>query len=89
MAKIKMVLFAGEKDGQEINFDSRHLPEVWYVVPYTDEPKIAAAKSVQVKSELREKLAVLAYRHDPDHPLNSAERYIMVRCPSKDRVSKA
>jgi hypothetical protein len=84
----RMELFGGEKDGYgrdgELMIPESSRPDVFYVVPNLDEDKLSKAKSKQAKIELRDKLATLAYKFDPD--LSSAEHFKMMRCPELDRV---
>lgn len=84
--KPKMILFGGEKDGWETEISPLDRPDVFYVVPYGNENQIAACKSNRAKLELRDKLAVLAYRFDPEH--STADRFIMRRAPELDRVTQ-
>lgn len=82
-----MQLFNGEKDGwsAEVSLDAR--PDVFYAVPNLDEDLIKKTRSTHAKSELRDKLAVLAYKFDPDR--STAKHFRMVRCPELDRVRQS
>lgn len=84
----KMVLYGGEKDGLGINgelivsADSR--PDVFHAVPNLDEDRIKKAKGDTAKTELRNRLAVLAYRYDPER--STANHFKFYRAPELDKV---
>lgn len=80
----KLQLFGGEKDGWDstVSIDGR--PEVFYAVPNLDEDRIKKTRGTQAKQELRDKLAVLAYKFDPD--ISSANHFKMRRAPELDKV---
>jgi hypothetical protein len=84
----RMQLFGGEKDGYgrdgELVIPATSRPDVFYVVPNLDEDKVSRVKSKQAKIELRDKLAVLAYKFDPDE--SSTDHFKMMRCPELDKV---
>jgi hypothetical protein len=88
MAKIKMVLTGGEKDGLgqngELLVEETDRPEVFYAVPNLDEDKIKKTRGLNAKHEMRDKLAVLAYKFDPDKSTSS--RSLMRRAPELDKV---
>lgn len=87
----RMELYGGEKDGYgrdgELTIPASSRPDVFYVVPNLDEDKLKLAKTKQAKIDLRDKLAVLAYKFDPD--LSSANHFRMNRCPELDKVSQS
>lgn len=87
MARTKMILWGGEKDGWEAEISPDDRPDIYYVVPYADEHQIIAAKTNQAKLETRDRLAVLAYQFCPE--MSSSYRFIMKRTPSLDRQPKA
>lgn len=82
----KMVLWGGEKDGWEVTLSSKDRPDVFFAVPHGDESKITACKSNRAKLELRDSLARLAYKFDPEQ--STDDRFRMVRCPELDRVTQ-
>jgi hypothetical protein len=84
--KSTMILVGGAKDGWETEISPQDRPDVFYVVPYEDEAKISACKSPRAKLEMRDRLARLAYRFDPDQ--SSANRFLMRRTPELDRVTQ-
>lgn len=81
----KMQLFGGEMDGYEVkNLAVASRPDVFYAVPRLDEDKIKATTGPRAKQEMRAKLAILAYKFDPDR--STANHFKMTRCPELDRV---
>jgi len=88
MAKVKMVLVFGEKDGHgqdgELTVSPEDRPDVFYAVPNLDEDKITKTKGNDAKRELHDKLACLAYQFDPE--ASSPERFVMKRNASLDKV---
>lgn len=86
----KMQLFGGEKDGYgqngELNIPAAQRPDIFYVVPNLDDEKIKQIKGNVAKRELRDKLAVLAYKFDPD--TSSTTHFKMRRCPELDKVKQ-
>lgn len=82
----KMQLFGGEKDGWDTTISPSSRPDVYYAVPNLDEDLVKKVRKAEAKQELREKLAVLAYKFDPD--TSSTNHFKMVRCPELDRVSQ-
>jgi hypothetical protein len=82
----KMQLFGGELDGWEKkNVSPAARPDVFYGIPRDDEEKIKAVRSPSAKQELKEKLAVLAYKYDEE--TSTANHYKMRRCCELDRVT--
>jgi len=80
-----MVLVGGELDGKDFKkISAASRPEVFYAVPALDEGKIRNAKGNVAKSELRQRLSVLAYKYDPEK--STKDRFHMVRCPELDKV---
>lgn len=80
----KMQMFGGEKDGWSMPVSSDGRPDIFYVVPNLDEDQIKKLRSQKAKEELRDKLAILAYKFDPDR--STANHFRMYRCPELDRV---
>jgi hypothetical protein len=81
----KLQLFGGEMDGWEMkNVPVASRPDVFYAVPRLDEDKIKSTSGSRAKQELRQKLATLAYKFDPDR--STANHFKMTRCPELDRV---
>lgn len=91
MARIKMVLFGGEKDGYgqngELMVEEDARPEVFYAVPNLDEDKIKKVRGLSAKVELRDRLAVLAYKFDSDK--STSNRALMMRAPELDKVHQS
>jgi hypothetical protein len=87
MSKIRFVLVNGEKDGYERELSPDQIPQIFYAVPNLDETKIANTKNNDAKRELRDKLAVLAYRYDA---LSSTpDCFRMIRTPELDKQASA
>lgn len=86
MPKSRMVLTNGEKDGLELPISPSDVPQVFYAVPNIDDEKITKTKGNAAKLELRDKLAVLAYRLDVTN--STSEVFRMVRTPSLDKVAQ-
>lgn len=84
MTTITMTLVGGEKDGLELTLSDDDRPDVYYALPNADEDKIKKTRGNEAKRELRDKLAVLAYRRDP--AASTADRFVMRRCPELDKV---
>lgn len=82
----KMQLFGGEKDGWDTTVSLDGRPDVFYAVPNNDEDKIKKTKGTNAKQELRDRLAVLAYKYDPDS--STANHFKMCRAPELDKVSR-
>lgn len=65
-----MVCYGGEKDGLgqngELTISADSCPPVFYAVPNSDDEKVRHARGSAAKSELRTRLAVLAYELDAD-----------------------
>ncbi len=80
----KMQLFGGEKDGWDTTVSLDGRPEVFYAVPNLDEDKIKKTRGNNAKTELRDRLAILAYKFDPD--TSTANHFKMRRAPELDRV---
>lgn len=80
----KMVLMGGEKDGWDCDISSDTRPDVFYAVPNTDEEKIKKTKGTDAKHQLRDQLAVLAYKFDPVS--STGDRFRMNRCQELDKV---
>jgi hypothetical protein len=87
-ARTKMILWGGEKDGWETEISPADRPDVFYVVPHSDEHRLQGLKSNQARLELRAELAVLAYKYDPEHLQSTSYRFIMTRTPALDRVNR-
>jgi hypothetical protein len=86
MSRIKVVLEGGEKDGLELELSHSDVPQIYYAVPNLDDDKIKNTKGNDTKRELRDKLAVLAYKYDP---LSSGPGiYRMIRAPHLDKVTQ-
>lgn len=83
----KMQLMGGEKDGWDdtVSLDGR--PDVFYAVPNLDEDRIKKTKGAAAKEELRDRLAVLAYKFDP--VISTANHFKMCRAPELDRVRQS
>lgn len=79
-----MELIGGEKDGYRVKLSSSSRPDVFYAVPSLDEVKIRNTKGNTAKSELRDRLAVLAYKFNGETSTDSLFR--MDRAPELDRV---
>lgn len=80
-----MELYGGERDGDEIKritADAR--PDVFYAVPSIDGDKVAKARGKLAKSELRDKLAILAYEYDKD--ASTDDHFVMRRNAALDKV---
>ena len=84
MTTITMVCFGGEKDGLELSLSHDDAPDVYYALPNVDEERVKKTRGNQAKSELRDKLAVLAYKFDPHS--SSQDRFVMRRRPELDKV---
>lgn len=83
-----MELVGGELDGKEIpRITKASCPEVFYGVPGPDEKKIRDTKGNVAKSEMRDRLAVLAYKFDEE--TSTDDRFRMVRAPELDKVSRS
>lgn len=84
----KMQLFGGEKDGMgqdgELSISSKDRPDVFYAVPNLDEDKIKKTRGNDAKREMRDRLAILAYKFDPTD--SDDKRYKMKRAPELDKV---
>lgn len=83
MSKIKMVLMGGEWDGQPYELAHADIPQVFYAVPLADQDKINSTKDNEAKREMRDKLAVLAYKYDA--LASTPDTFRMVRTPSLDK----
>lgn len=83
--KITMVLMGGEWDGETRELDHADIPQIFYAVPLAELDRIKATKDNDAKRELRDKLAVLAYKYDPVGSLPDCFR--MVRTPELDKVA--
>ena len=86
MRKITMVLMMGEKDGLEITISPEDRPDIYYAVPNLDMEKIKSTHGNEAKRELRDRLAVLAYKFDP--LTSTEERPVMRRNAALDKVLK-
>lgn len=86
MSTVKMVLLMGEKDGDSLELPPTDVPQIFYAVPNLDDQKIADTKGNDAKIELRDKLAVLAYKYDPVR--SNPDVFVMVRTPELDKVSQ-
>jgi len=80
-----MVLFGGERDGEEIKGVSGH-PDVYYAVPNADESRIKIVRGKAAQTELRNRLSRLAYRYSGEASTES--RFVMVRAAELDKVSQ-
>lgn len=83
----RMSLMGGEKDGWETTVSEDGRPDVFYVVPNLDEELIKKAKGHNAKLELRDKLAVVAYKFNKDE--STATHFKMYRAPELDRVRQS
>ena len=79
-----LICVGGEKDGLEVDVAAKDRPDVYYALPNLDEEKLRKERNVSARQKLREQLAVLAYRYDPEH--SSKDRFQMVRSPDLDRA---
>lgn len=86
MPKSRMVLTNGEKDGLELPISASDVPQVFYAVPNLDDEKIIKTRGNAAKLELRDKLAVLAYKLDITN--STSEIFRMIRTPSLDKVTQ-
>ena len=84
MSTITMVCFGGEKDGLELSLSDDDAPDLYYALPNADEDKVKKTRGNEAKRELRDKLAILAYKFDPHS--SSQDRYVMRRRPELDKV---
>jgi hypothetical protein len=81
----KMVLMGGEKDGWEVEISEDDRPDVFYVVPAADDGRVGDCKTNKAKLEMRNKLAVLAYKFNKES--SNPNRFKMDRAPELDRVA--
>lgn len=79
-----MELMGGEKDGYSVKMSASSRPDVFYAVPNLDEGKIRSTKGNTAKSEMRDRLAVLAYRFNEE--TSTSDCFRMDRCPELDKV---
>ena len=84
MTTVTMSLVGGEKDGLELALSDDDRPDVYYALPNLDEEKVKKTKGNEAKRELRDKLAVLAYKFDPF--VSTQDRFVMRRTPELDKV---
>lgn len=84
MTTITMTLVGGEKDGLELSLSDDDAPDLYFALPNADEDKIKKTRGNEAKRELRDKLAILAYKFDPHS--SSQDRYVMRRRPELDKV---
>lgn len=82
----RMSLNGGEKDGWETQISEDSRPDVFYAVPNLDEDQIKKARG-EAKRELRDRLAILAYKFDPD--TSTGGHFKMRRCPELDKVHQS
>ena len=84
MSTITMVCFGGEKDGLELSLSDDDAPDLYFALPNADEDKIKKTRGNEAKRELRDKLAILAYKFDPHS--STQDRFVMRRRPELDKV---
>lgn len=83
MSKIRMQLCGGCQDGLDRELLPSEIPQVFYAVPTVDEEKIRNTKNNDAKRDMRDKLAVLAYKYDPVS--STPDLFRMIRTPELDK----